>query len=151
MAKKKDQVAKARILVIRDDGCWSLLSRKRSSDERKHGKLEMLGGHLDGKESPIEALIRELHEEEKTGKLASTVEEHTPSYQTKVAGGATHHLFEVTLSNEIYEQLKHHPRESLGFELLPTAELNTLLHWERLTNRTRKILEAFGPAPEVDP
>ncbi len=151
MAKKKDQVVKARILVIRDDGCWSLLSRKRSCDKRKHGKLEMLGGHLDGKESPIEALIRELREEEKTGKLASYVERHSPSHQTKVAGRATHHLFEFTLSNAKYEQLKHHPCESLGFELLPTSELNARQHWKRLTHRTRKILEAFGPAPEVDP
>lgn len=147
MAKKQDQVAKARILVIRDDGCWSLLSRKRSGDERKHGKLEMLGGRLDGKEFPFEALIRELREEEETGKLASYVERHSPSYQTKVAGRATHHLFEVTLPNAKYEQLKHHPRESLGFELLPTSELNARQHWKRLTYRTRKILEAFGPAP----
>ena len=70
MAKKTNSVAKVRIIVLRDCGRFVLMSRKRAIGKPKHNKLEFPGGHLDGDESPIAALVRELREEEQSGILA---------------------------------------------------------------------------------
>ena len=140
-----DEVAKARILVMRGGQCWSLLSRKRAEgDPQRHDKLEMLGGHLEVGESPRVALGRELAEEESSGRLARLVEQARPRFRSEVADGALHHLFELEIDDFEAESLSHDPEESLGFELVPTRELESGALDERLTPRTRHILKAFG-------
>ena len=143
MGKKQEQVAKARIVVERGGERWSLLSVKRAEGETKHGKLEMLGGHLDGDESPIEALLRELREEEDTGLLAEKVSAEPPPHLSMDVAGALHHVFCFDLDDADLAHLQHNPAESLGFELVRTAELEAGMHRDRLTSRTRQVLEAL--------
>ena len=148
MARKTDAVAKARIVVVRDGARLALMSRKNARGKSKHGKLEMLGGHLDGDEPPIVALVRELREEERTGTLAEIVERNASAWETRTVDQAPHHLFEITITETEYSHLEAHPKESLGFELVPVADLAAGRIEDRLTYRTREILKTFGTMAE---
>ena len=147
MAAKTDPVAKARIVILADDGPLALLSRKRAEGKPKHGKLEMLGGHLEPDETPLQALIRELGEEEATGALAEMVARQAPGFRTLIVDEAPHHLFEIRLTAVDCAGLIHDPGESLGFGRVPLAELAAGVHRDELTWRTQRIFEAFGHAP----
>lgn len=143
---KTDAVAKLRIAVLRNGTRWNLMSRKRKRDtaDSNHDKLEMLGGHLDGEESPRQALVRECREEEATGRLAAWVEQRRPPFATKIVDGAAHHLFELTLSDDEAAGLIARPEESLGFRLVNAEALDD----GELTYRTGLILRAFAqPGP----
>lgn len=109
----------------------------------------MLGGHLDEGESPRAALLRELSEEESTGSLARIAGDRAPRHRSEVADGALHHLFELLLEESEARALLPDPDESLGFEWVRTRELEAGELDQRLTPRTRKILKAFGPSPEL--
>jgi len=142
-----EPVAKIRIVVQRDGDLWCLMSRKRKRDTTSsdHDKLEMPGGHLDGDESPREALLRECEEEEATGSLAELVAQREPVFATETVDGAVHHLFELALSEREAEGLVPEPTESLGFRLVRVDRLTAGELDDELTYRTRLILEAFGP------
>ena len=147
MTKGMDPVAKIRILVLGNGERRCLMSRKRAKGRSRHKKLEFLGGHLERGESPIQALIRELREEERTGTLATIVADRNPSFSTNDVDEAEHHLFELTISSEECDRLEADRRESLGFVRVSADDLESGALEEQLTHRTRLILEAFGPAP----
>ena len=148
LVDRTHHVAKARIIVTVGGERWYLFSRKRSDSTGKHDKLEMLGGHLDDDESPTEALARELREEEATGTLADLAAQEPPPYVEREAGGATHYLFALEISEPDYTRLEADPSESLGYVLVRESELDAGQHRDRLTPRTRAILDAFGPAAQ---
>lgn len=143
----KDEVAKIRILVEGDAGTQALLSRKKAKGKRGHGKLEMLGGHLDGSEAPHDALTRELFEEEATGALGKLADRQDLPFACAVVDDAKHYLFELTITSEVAAGLRADPAESLGLELVPAADLGARLLDDELTYRTRLILEAFPLEP----
>ncbi|MFT5560847.1 MAG: NADH pyrophosphatase NudC (nudix superfamily) [Candidatus Azotimanducaceae bacterium] len=63
-------VSKAIIVVERETGSRCLMSAKRDPGRDNDGKLEFLGGRIESGESPLEALLRELSEEEASGNLS---------------------------------------------------------------------------------
>lgn len=145
MARETVHVSKVRITVERGGDRLSMLSKKRArKSQKKHGKLEMLGGHLKPEESPLQALIRELREEEASGLLSAKVRSVSPEPREVDAGGARHYLFDIEISYEEFTRLQPSPKESLGFRLVPTAELEAGKHHARLTPKTRKILNALA-------
>ncbi len=149
MGEKTDAVAKVRILVLQGGEPCYLLSKKCKKGHADHKKLEMLGGHLDDGEAPPEALVRELKEEESTGALAKLAKKRNPSFGTMTVDGAEHHLFELTIFWDEFSRLEADEKESLGFELVPVEALDARELDGKLTYRTRKILDAFGKAPEI--
>ncbi len=139
MARESKPVAKARVRVRRAGGEWLLMSRKRAPGGERHDKLEMLGGHLNPREAPLEALIRELREEEVSGRLAAAAARSRPRPLELVADGTTHYLFDLEIGEEEFAQLKRNPRESLRFELVLRDPVEGGELDESLTPRSRKI------------
>ena len=138
-----EDVAKVRIVVRRDGERWCLMSRKRSNDKKKHNKLEFLGGHLQAGDSPADALVRELGEEEKTGTLVRLVEAAAPRPASLDVKGMPHFLFEIEISEAETAQVEPDPRESCGFELVLEHDLEAGTLQQQLTPRTRQILKAL--------
>ena len=105
----------------------------------------MPGGHLDGHEKPLAALLRELREEESTGRLAALAASCEPPLVGE-AGGATHYLFDLNIDADAADWLRASPAESLGFQQLPCTAVEEGRHDNRLTPRTRAIFARFGPS-----
>ena len=144
----RDAVAKIRIEVVGGAEREVLLSRKRSDDPRSHGRLELPGGHVDPGESPREAMIRELREEETTGRLAALAEAEPLPVVTRRVDVALHHLFRLEIDPVVAAALRADPGESQGFVRVPARELDARALDEQLTFRTRGILDALEDAGE---
>ncbi len=144
----EDQVSKIRITLEQGGRSFALMSRKRAPGERKHGRLEFLGGHLDPGEAPFEALLRELGEEELSGTLAAQARRLRPTAFSADGPGVPHHLYEMAIDAADFDALLFDPEESLGLVLVPLDEL-LAGHWsDRVTPRTRAILRVWDTSQE---
>lgn len=143
MAQRSEAVAKL-VVRIRDFGTETLLfTRKRATGTPKHGHLEFLGGGI-GDGSPVEGLMRELREEEKSGLLARKVATQNPEPKALSIAGVTHYMFEISISLEDYLELRHGRAESLGFKAVPAAKLRDERVWRRVTPKTQEIVTALN-------
>ena len=138
-----DRVAKVRIRVSRAGKHHYLMSVKRAEGKRRHGKLELLGGHVEEGEGPLDGLVRELAEEENSGTLSERVRVLAPKATNLHVAGAQHYVFDLEIDQDECEKLEPNPRESLGFELVAESKLRSRDFRSRLTSRTRKILDAL--------
>ncbi len=136
-------VAKLIVRIANTGAPVVLLSRKRAKGTPKHGRLELLGGGIDDGEAPLEGLIRELAEEEKTGGLARKVGWEQPAPKLMTIEGTPHYIFEVSISLEEYLDLQHNRKESLGLKVVPESALSDSQIQSRLTPKTQKILTAL--------
>lgn len=115
------EVAKV-VILVDDSGADVLLSRKCAPGRIKHNLLEMLGGGLDPGEGPLEALVRELGEEETTGTLARAAA-RAGRPQVLMVADEKHYLFEMSIDAAVVPRLRPDPKESLGFRRVPRSEL----------------------------
>lgn len=136
------QVAKALVSVERKK--FLLFSRKRAPGTDKHGRLELLGGHMDGGESPLEALVRELAEEEATGTLATRVRKSKPSSTAIPLSDAVYHVFRIGISLDDYLTLEPGHGESLGFHLVPLSLMTKRRLRSHFTDKTVELFTSMG-------
>ncbi len=143
------QVAKAIITVDDPHATHYVMSIKRDPGSRSQGKLEFLGGRFEPNELPRQALLRELSEEESTGKLAELAAERANLFFPLTAGGARHFLFPFFVSATEYDSLCHHPDESFGYRLVHETDLKPCR--VNLTYKTNHILKSMlaVPAPAL--
>ncbi len=113
------------------------MSQKRVSG-CDHGKLEFLGGRLDPGESSFTALIRELQEEEPTGRLAKLVRKREPHCYEIATHGARHFLFPLVISKKCLAQLQFCDVESLGLVQIKHREL---VPGDGFTSRTNQLID----------
>lgn len=139
---KHYSVSKAIIVVERDAGRHYLMSVKRDPGRDNDRKLEFLGGRVESNESPLEALARELSEEEAAGKLSGIVKRRNIAHVKYQIGSALHCLFSMDISFEEYSALIFHPDESRGFRLIRTEDL--LPCAEKFTRKTNKIIQRLN-------
>ena len=144
-------VAKLRVVVVRNGERWCLMSRKRSSWPPIDDKLEFIGGHLKEGQTPTEGLLDELSEEEATGLLAARARDLAPSPTRHEVDGDPHHLFELTLEETEARALEAAPEESRGFEMVLEADLLSGALYQDLTPRTREILGLWQPRDPEGP
>jgi 8-oxo-dGTP pyrophosphatase MutT (NUDIX family) len=144
-AARLPEVAKLLATISRDGADLVLLSRKRASAKSKHGRLELLGGHVEPGEAPLDALVRELAEEERTGALAGRVRTARPRGRIVRLRTALYHVFPITLSPEEVAVLRPGEHESLGFQLVARAELGKKRVREQLTEKTRELFRRLEP------
>ena len=133
-------------IIVRIDGFaepTQLMSIKKAKGTEKHKKLEILGGGTDGDDA-FEGLVRELEEEEKTGRLAEIVREQKPEPRSFSIDQSPHHMYEVTISFEDYLTLRHHKAESFGFKVVPEAKLKDAKFHAQLTRKTLTLLHGMG-------
>lgn len=133
-------------IIVRIDGFaepTQLMSVKKAKDTPKHKKLEILGGGTDGQDR-FEGLVRELEEEEKTGRLAELVREKHPEPRSFSIADAPHHVYEVTIDYEDYIALRHHKSESFGFKVVPESKLKDPDFHPKLTRKTLTLLHGLG-------
>lgn len=132
------EVTKA-IIVVAGKPNQYLMSIKRDPGSSNEGKLEFLGGRMEKDETPSEAVIRELGEEEASGKLASIVKKCSPLHIQHQVKNAMHYFFPLEISKRDYEKLKHDPLESHGFRLIQGQQLQKCD--KRYTRKTNRIIE----------
>lgn len=133
-------------IIVRIEGFaepTQLMSIKKAKGTPKHKKLEILGGGTDG-DNAFEGLVRELEEEEKTGRLAEIVREQKPEPQSFSIDRTPHHLYEVTIAYEDYLTLRHHKDESFGFKVVPESKLKDTTFHRQLTRKTLTLLHGMG-------
>ena len=133
-------------IIVRIDGFTEptqLMSIKKAKDTPKHKKLEILGGGTDG-QNAFEGLVRELEEEERTGRLAEIVRDKKPTPRSFSIDNAPHHLYEVTIDFEDYLALRHHKAESFGFRAIPESKLRDPAFQLLLTRKTLTLLHGMG-------
>jgi len=133
-------------IVITIDGFSDevlLFSRKKAKGTPRHGQLELLGGGMDGS-SPLNGLIRELEEEEKSGALAQEVRRASPSPRLLTVDNVPHYIFEVRIPMSVYLDARHDKGESLGFLVVPKSRLGDPGMAGRFTRKTIGILQALS-------
>jgi len=133
-------------IIVRIDGFAEpvqLMSIKKAKGTPKHKKLEILGGGTDGQDA-FEGLVRELEEEEKTGRLAEIVRELHPEPKSFAIAESPHHMYEVTIPFEDYLTLRPHKAESFGFKVIPESKLREPTFHAELTRKTLTLLHGMG-------
>lgn len=110
-----------------------------------YGKLEFLGGRHEPDETPLEALVRELGEEEPTGKLSDLVHKRAPHFHIVETEKANHYLFPVTVSQGQFSKLAFCEIESLGLDLVPHHQLRPSPRFTKKTNLLIDVLRSRDP------
>jgi len=132
----------AKALIALVDGNNFLFSRKNAPGKKKHSKLEMPGGRIDSKETPWQALKRELTEEDLSGILATLIHPDSP-YDEVLLGNVTHYLFQLSICEDKLAKLRNNS-ESLGFVKITKDQVFSFEHLALFTNKTQKIWSAWA-------
>jgi hypothetical protein len=139
----------AKIFLHLDD--HYVFSQKRAPwlpEDAATRRLELIGGTIVGDETPFEALLRELQEEETSGMLAEKARTLRPTPQQIVVYGEPHYIYRMTISGDEFERMIHDPEESYGFDLVSEtviADREKLReNAARFTWKTRGIFQALG-------
>lgn len=111
-------------------------------------RLELIGGTVVGDETPFEALVRELGEEETSETLAEKAHTLRPIPQLIIVYGEPHYIYRMTINSDEFERMVHDPEESYGFDLVPEAVIadreKLRENAARFTWKTRGIFQALG-------
>jgi len=109
--------------IILECGDRLLFSIKRAPGKpQKDQKLELIGGHVEDGETPLEGLIRELQEEEESGILAEKVRSLEPIPDDIPVQNTCHYIFRMPLSEGDLRHIRHSPSESHGYRLLHRSQ-----------------------------
>lgn len=139
----------AKIFLRLDD--HYVFSKKRASwlpEDAAARRLELIGGTVVDAETPFEALIRELGEEETSGTLAEKARTLRPTPRQIVVYGEPHYIYRMTISDDEFQRMIHDPEESYGFDLVPEAVIadreKLRENAARFTRKTQGIFQALG-------
>ncbi len=120
-----------------------LFSEKRKPRSSNDHLLELLGGHLGNSETPFQGLVRELLEEDLSGVLANKVKSSNLQPRDIVVNNEKHSIYEIKISKNEFDNLKHNPTESYGFHLIEKSIIDDKKSLEnniyKFTKKTRKI------------
>lgn len=129
-------------------GAYYVFSRKRKANApESDSHMELLGGKIDEGEEPMQALVRELREEEKTGIIAARVLQLQPQYKKVIVSGQDHYVFHITIERADLQNIRHDEKESRGFVKVGLEVIHNrrelLVNLSRFTPKTRKIFRAL--------
>ena len=142
--KKKDGVAK---LFIRASSYYIFSNKRKRSSHKNDHRLELIGGQIESGESPLEALIREVGEEELSRIIAAKTKKQFPKCKRVVVDKEDHFIFEISVNDDDFKNMRHNDRESYGFvkvEVNIIDEKDKLrTNLSRFTPKTGKIFHAL--------
>src|SRR5438128_1366014 len=79
--------ANAEILLIRQDGAVILQVRDNKPGITNPGLVSAFGGHIEAKEEPLEAAVREINEETNLGLKPDQLQFYRKCHKTKAVHG----------------------------------------------------------------
>lgn len=119
----------------------------------KDNKLELLGGNISKNESPFEALVRELEEEELGGILSNKVKKKnlTPKEITIDGNDGKHHfVYKIEILKSEYEKMIHNQEESYGFHLIQKDDILDKNYFKKdLVGFTPKTIGIFKQVKNI--
>ncbi|MBT3878314.1 MAG: hypothetical protein HON76_19200 [Candidatus Scalindua sp.] len=122
---------------------YCLFSEKRKPESSDDHLLELLGGRLEHSETPFQGLMRELQEEDLSEILANKVKPLDLQPKEILVNHEKHSIYKVNITQDEYNNLRHNPNESYGFQLIEKSvvddkkTLGNSIH--KFTNKTGKI------------
>lgn len=87
----------------------------------KDRRLELLGGHVEKGETPLEGLIRELEEEESSALLANKASAAQLSPVEIKVGGDRHFIFRMPIVDDELDRIALDSEEHYGYQPIPRA------------------------------
>jgi hypothetical protein len=141
--EEKPGVAK---LFIRANAYY-VFSKKRKPSSKSDHHLELMGGHIEDGESPLNALIREVKEEELSSVIATKTERQQPKGEQIVVDNEKHFIFEIRVDDHDFKKMRPDGKESYEFVKVEADiikqkdKLNNNL--SRFTSKTGKIFRAL--------
>lgn len=142
--KKKTGIAK---LFIRANAYYIFSEKRKPSSPKSDHGLELAGGQIEDGESPLEALIREVEEEELSGIIAAKTRHQRPECKRVVVDGQDHFIFEISIEDDDFKNLRHNEDESYGFVKVEVGIIDKKhelrISLSRFTPKTRKIFRAL--------
>jgi len=134
-----DEISKIFVAVRK----YCLFSEKRKPESSDDHLLELLGGRLEPSETPFQGLMRELQEEDLSEILANKVKSLDLQPKEILVNHEKHSIYKVNITQDEYNNLRHNPNESYGFQLIEKSvvddkkTLGNSIH--KFTNKTGKI------------
>ena len=137
----------AKIFVV--CGAYYVFSKKRKAyAPESDNRMELLGGKVDEGEEPMQALVRELREEEDTGIIATRVLQLQPQYKNVIVSGQNHYIFRIAIECADFQNIRHNEKESRGFVKVEMEVIHNrrelLVNLSSFTPKTRKIFRALN-------
>jgi hypothetical protein len=143
--KERAGIAK---LFIRTEAHYIFSSKRKPGSSKSDRRLELIGGRLEAGESPRQALIREVQEEELSGTIAAKVKNQQLNCKRVNISRQKHFIFEVWVNEDDIKRLMHNEVESYGFSKVEEEIINEKdelrASLSRFTPKTRRIFRALG-------
>ena len=133
----------SKIIVFLDDDFFFSVKKVPKHPARDR-KLELPGGRVDKGEMPLDALIRELAEEEQGGVLAGKVARLQLTPVDFKVGGDRHFIYHMPLAGDELQRVQMNSEEHYGYRLIPGSTIRDPGRMEDESVFTRRTIKIFA-------
>jgi ADP-ribose pyrophosphatase YjhB (NUDIX family) len=132
----------AKIILFLDDAILFAVKRA-PSESLKDGKMELPGGGVDKRETPLQGLVRELAEEEESGVVAAKAAGLRLQPIELTVEGDRHFIYHMPLARQELEKIRMKSEETYGYKLASRANILDLSYMNDELVFTRRTVKIF--------